>query len=85
MLVCTVLGTVAAAGIITRANIQLTTALLGAALIVYAIIGFSGGRFPVSRNAELTLGPLAGQSTGVINGATGIFVIPGIPSGDRSR
>src|SRR5258708_14933091 len=79
MLVCALLGTLPAAGILTKANVRLTTALLGGALVVYALIGLIGVRFNVSRRTEPVLGPLVGLTTGLINGATGIFVVPGVP------
>jgi uncharacterized protein len=79
MLACALLGTLPAAGILTKANIGLTTALLGAILIAYALIGLVGVEFKVSHRAEAALGPLVGLTTGLINGATGIFVIPGVP------
>jgi uncharacterized membrane protein YfcA len=79
MLACAVLGTLPAAGILTTANVRLTTALLGAVLAAYALIGLIGVHFTVSRGAEPLLGPLVGLTTGLVNGATGIFVIPGVP------
>jgi len=79
MLACALLGTLPAAGILTKANVRLTTALLGGVLMVYALIGLSGFEFRVSRRAEPILGPLIGLTTGLINGATGIFVVPGVP------
>jgi len=79
MLVCALLGTLPAAGILTRANVRLTTALLGAILIIYSLIGLIGVHFKVSPRAEPVAGPLVGLTTGLINGATGIFVVPGIP------
>jgi uncharacterized membrane protein YfcA len=79
MLVCALLGTLPAAGILTKANVRLTTALLGAVLVVYALIGLIGVHFKVSRRREPVLGPLIGLTTGLINGATGIFVVPGVP------
>jgi uncharacterized membrane protein YfcA len=79
MLVCALLGTLPAAGILTQANVRLTTALLGAVLVAYALIGLVGVHFKVLRRAEAMLGPLVGLTTGLINGATGIFVIPGVP------
>ena len=42
MLVTAMLGTVMAAGILTRANARLTTALLGAVLMVYCVVGLAG-------------------------------------------
>ena len=79
MLVCALLGTLPAAVILTKANVRMTTAMLGVVLVVYALIGLIGVHFKVSRRAEPLLGPLIGLTTGVINGATGIFVFPGVP------
>jgi uncharacterized membrane protein YfcA len=79
MLVCALLGTLPAAGILTKANVRLTTALLGGILVVYALIGLIGVHFKVSRRTEPVLGPLIGLTTGLINGATGVFVVPGVP------
>ena len=79
MLVCALLGTLPLAGILTAANVRLTTALLGVVLMSYALIGLSGVHFKVPRDSEPVLGPLIGLATGLINGATGIFVVPGVP------
>jgi uncharacterized protein len=79
MLVCALLGTLATGGILTKANVRFTTALLGVVLVAYALIGLVGVHFSVSRRAEPLLGPLIGLTTGLVNGATGIFVIPGVP------
>jgi uncharacterized membrane protein YfcA len=79
MLVCSLLGTVPTAGILTKANTRLSAALLGAVLIVYALTGLVGLHFKASRRAEPLLGSLVGLTTGFINGATGIFVIPAVP------
>jgi hypothetical protein len=57
MLACAVLGTLPAAGILTTANVRLTTALLGAVLAAYALIGLIGVHFTVSRGAEPLLDP----------------------------
>jgi uncharacterized membrane protein YfcA len=79
MLIGALLGTLPAAGILTAANARLTTGLLGAVLMAYALTGLLGVHFKVSRGAEPVLGPLMGLTTGLINGATGVFVIPGVP------
>jgi uncharacterized membrane protein YfcA len=57
MLACAALGTLPAAGILTTANVRLTTALLGAVLAAYALIGLIGVHFTVSRGAEPLLDP----------------------------
>ncbi|MBS29051.1 MAG: hypothetical protein CL566_09065 [Alphaproteobacteria bacterium] len=73
------LGTLATAGIITGANPAIAAGLIGALLFLYAVLGLSGVKFRVSRGSEIVLGPLAGATTGLINGATAIFVLPGAP------
>jgi uncharacterized protein len=55
------------------------TAALGAALIVYAVLGLSPIRFHVPARAEGWLSPLTGAATGVVTAATGVFVIPAVP------
>ncbi len=72
-------GTLATAGIITGADPSIAAGLIGAMLLIYAFLGLSGIRFRVSRQAEVVAGPLAGLATGLINGATAIFVLPGAP------
>ena len=79
MLGCLVLGTVLTAGIMTSGNNALTGAFLGAILAIYAGIVLAGYQFTVSKRAEPVLGPTSGLITGLITGATGIFVVPAAP------
>jgi uncharacterized membrane protein YfcA len=79
MLICALLGTLPTAGILTKDNVRLSTALLGAVLMVYALVSLVGVQLNVSRRAEPLLGPLVGLTTGLISGATGIFVMPNVP------
>ena len=74
-----VLGTVLTAGIMTSDSTSITGLFLGAILAVYAGFALAGYQFTVSRRAEPVLGPAAGLTTGLISGATGIFVIPAAP------
>lgn len=74
-----VLGTLVAAMLIAEADTALAAGMLGAMLIVYAGLGLSGRRFHVPVRAERWLSPLVGLSTGLITGATAIFVIPSVP------
>jgi uncharacterized protein len=55
------------------------TAALGVALIAYAAIGLAKFQVSVAHSAEPWLSPLIGVTTGVITGATGVFVIPAVP------
>ena len=79
LLVCIIGGTVATAGMITRGNVRITVAMLGLALMAYAIYALAATRFTVSRRAEPAVGALAGLATGIICGTTGVFVVPGLP------
>ena len=56
-----------------------TTAALGVVLAAYGAYGLWGRRFQVRREAERWLGPLVGLLTGMLCGATGVFVIPTVP------
>ena len=74
-----VLGTLLAIRIITDANTRVTTALLGLTLVSYAIVGLSGWRLVIRGKSEFWLGQVVGFVAGILNGATGVFVIPSAP------
>ena len=74
-----VIGTLLAAGFVLGANAWLAPIILGMILAVYAVFGLIGADMQVSRNAEPVLGPVVGLTTGLINGATAIFVLPLLP------
>jgi uncharacterized membrane protein YfcA len=71
------LGTVAGSGTLTGGS--LATAGLGAALMAYAAVALWAPRLRVPPRAEAWLGPLAGLTTGLVTGATGVFVVPAVP------
>jgi uncharacterized membrane protein YfcA len=75
----TMLGVWAGAGLMSGANGRLGTALLGIALIAYALTGLTSLRLSVGAPTERWLGPLVGSVTGLITAATGVFVIPAVP------
>ncbi len=79
LLATIVLGTLLTIGVLTGSSAGLANAALGAVLIVYGGVGISGRRFDVPRRAEPWLSPLMGILTGLITGATGVFVMPVIP------
>ena len=74
-----VVCTVATAGIVTRGNTRITVALLGVALMTYALYALLAPRFHVAAARERLMGILAGAATGLISGATGVFVVPTVP------
>jgi uncharacterized membrane protein YfcA len=79
MMIAVCLGTWAGAGLIAGTSAHYGTALLGAALAVYALTGLAAVRFTIPQAREPLLGPLTGAVTGMITAATGVFVIPAVP------
>jgi uncharacterized protein len=72
-------STWAAAGLIAGSRAAYATVALGAALLIYAGVGLANVRLSVSKKSEVWLAPLVGAATGIVTGATGVFVIPAVP------
>jgi len=66
------------ASALTRVNLSLLSALLGALLMAYAGANLGGLRLTISPRQELWAGPLIGLVNGVLTGMTGSFVVPGV-------
>jgi uncharacterized membrane protein YfcA len=80
MLVGVCLGSWIGAGLLTGSGTRTAMAGLGAALVAYAAIGLLPRRLPrVPPRHEAWAGPLVGTATGLVTGATGVFVIPAVP------
>ena len=79
MMLAIVVGTLAGSGIIAGAAAHAASAGLGAALALYGVVGLARPRLRVPPAAEPWAGPLVGGLTGVVTGATGVFVIPAVP------
>jgi uncharacterized membrane protein YfcA len=79
MLLAILVVTWASAGLIAGKSAGQTGAWLGAALIVYALVGLAKVRLSVPRAWEAWLSPAIGAATGIVTGATGVFVIPAVP------
>ncbi|MBV9654688.1 MAG: sulfite exporter TauE/SafE family protein [Acetobacteraceae bacterium] len=79
MMLGVVAGTLAGSGIIAGSAARGATAGLGAALALYAVTGLARFRLRVPAGAEPWAGPLVGAVTGLVTGATGVFVIPAVP------
>ena len=79
MLAGVVIGIFIGAGMLTGANTTLAVTGLGIALIAYAVWGLFGVPLRVSPSAERWLSPIIGIVTGLVTGATGVFVIPAVP------
>jgi len=65
-------------GLMTRAAAG-AQAALGLVLAAYGAYGLFARRFQVKREAERYLSPVVGLTTGLLLGATGIFVVPTAP------
>lgn len=72
-------GSLWGSGLISGNSGWYATVALGAALGLYAALGLSGKRFHVPSRHEKWLGPTIGLTTGIVCGATGVFVIPAVP------
>ncbi|CAN7428491.1 sulfite exporter TauE/SafE family protein [Mesorhizobium sp. LjRoot246] len=79
MMAGVVLGTIAGAGLLTGTHTGLASAGLGVALVVYAVFGLAKAGFTTSARHEALMSPLVGVATGLVTGATGVFVIPAVP------
>jgi hypothetical protein len=79
MLACAFIGTVAGIGSLTGTHASEAAMALGIVLAVYAIVALWAPRLQVPPCRERWLGPLVGLVTGLITGATGVFVVPAVP------
>lgn len=79
MMLLIVVGTVAASSLIISVNPAWSAFALGAALIVYAVFAMFSPSLTVSQAKEKWLSPVIGGVTGIITGATGVFVMPAVP------
>ena len=79
MMAAVLAGTVAGAGVLAGNHAGLAGVGLGIALAAYAFVGLAGFRMTVATRHERWLGPTVGLTTGLVTGATGVFVIPAVP------
>jgi uncharacterized protein len=79
LIVASVIGTFSTVGFLTTSSGSTATGALGAVLAAYGIYGLVGARLEIRPRWERWLSPLVGLVTGVLNGATGVFVIPTAP------
>lgn len=79
MMAGVVVGTFLGLPLLAGGDTQRTTAMLGAALALYAAHALLARPLAAPARAEPWLSPLVGLATGVVTGATGVFVIPAVP------
>lgn len=66
------------AAALTRLDLSLLSALLGALLVTYAALNLAGIRLAIAAKRETWAGPLFGTANGILTGMTGSFVVPGV-------
>ena len=79
MMLALVLATLAGSALLASGDTGPTTAALGAALVLYAAFTLFARQLAVPARLEPWLSPLIGAATGLVTGATGVFVIPAVP------
>jgi uncharacterized protein len=79
LLIGVAIGTVIGVGFLTGSHTALVSMALGCVLILYAAVGMLSTRLHVSGDAERWASPLIGIVTGIVNGATGVSVMPLVP------
>lgn len=79
MMAGVVFGTLGSAPMLTGGDTRVSTVLLGLALTVYAVYTLLAKPHRISPRHERWLSPVVGTATGLIAGATGVFVIPAVP------
>lgn len=73
------LGTLPGSLLLTRVDAAWSGLALGLVLMAYAAYALVSPRLQVAPRLELWLSPVIGLITGLITGATGVFVIPAVP------
>jgi uncharacterized protein len=79
LLIGVAIGTVVGVGFLTGSHTALVSMALGGVLILYAAVGMLSTRLHVTQHAERWASPLIGVVTGIVNGATGVSVMPLVP------
>ena len=79
MMVAVVVGTFIGIRLLVGDPSGVAGGALGLALATYGFLGLFGRTFQVREKHEIWASPTVGFVTGIITGATGVFVIPAVP------
>lgn len=79
MMLLILAGTLAASSLLISINPRWSAFGLGTALMIYAVFALVSPSLSVSQASEKWLSPVIGGITGLITGATGVFVMPAVP------
>ncbi len=78
LLIALCLATWLGVGVLARSRSDLLAALLGLVVLSYAVTGLAKIELPRPGRMEGWLSPLVGAVSGMLNGMTGSFVVPGV-------
>ena len=78
LLLAVCVGTWFGVGILAKADANLLAGLLGLVLCIYALLGLARADPASPGRLEPWLSPVVGAVSGVLNGMTGSFVVPGV-------
>jgi uncharacterized protein len=79
MMLGIVAGTLVAASLMTHDRAGWAVLGLGCALMIYAASGLLALQLSIPARLERRLSPVIGAVTGLVAGATGVFVVPAVP------
>ena len=65
--------------LLARVDPHTASLALGLTLILYAAYALAAPNLALPRRHEVWLGPVVGVATGLVTGATGVFVVPAVP------
>jgi len=79
MLIFVCAGTAIGIRFLTADTSRVPAIALGAVLALYGFLGLFLPRLSVPLRSEWSLSPIVGAITGILTGATGVFVVPAVP------
>jgi hypothetical protein len=79
LMIGTVIGIWLNSGMLTGPYARFGPVVLGALLVIYAVLGLSKISFHVARSNEKWIGGIVGLVTGVVSATTGVQVLPSMP------
>jgi uncharacterized membrane protein YfcA len=79
MLLFVCVGTWLGIGLLTSSKSHWPSIWLGGVLALYAVVALFHPKFSMSSRFEVRASPFIGILTGILTGATGVFVIPAVP------
>ncbi|HVV78291.1 MAG TPA: sulfite exporter TauE/SafE family protein [Pseudolabrys sp.] len=79
MMLAALAGTVLGTALLAGGDVALSTAALGAMLLLYSAYTLVARPVRIPVRFEARLSPLVGAATGLLAGATGVFTLPAVP------